>query len=290
MKSLYFSILMLVCTLSYTQTPEFEFTMHFMDALGNRDSIVLGYDVAANYDIVNGDYGEQTVNAPFDSVFEVRASNPWGPNFQPMSKKGITQFSCTSPIPYEYYSVAAISVQIDHPPIKVWWDKTLFLSSVDCRDSSVIVDRDFWFQYPLPVAYPQLAYMASTDTFVHPMQGMNQNTYLYAVEGGGQATIKMLFVGFTYTSLVDYGVANELSQASTLEVYPNPASSYIEVRTGLIGSGELSLWDMQGRCLARVASEDLTAHRFDTKDLTKGAYSVQVLHQGKYYRKLLRVE
>ena len=47
---------------------------------------------------------------------------------------------------------------------------------------------------------------------------------------------------------------------------------------------------MQGRCLERVVSEDLTQHRFDTRELAKGAYSVQVLHQGKYYRKLLLVE
>ena len=297
MKTLYFSILMLVCTFSYTQTPEFEFTMHFMDAIGNRDSIVLGYDPNATGYIMNGEFGEQTISAPFDSVFEVRASSSDGLyNYQPTSKKSIAPGYCPYVPPFypapKYGTGGAISVQINHPPLKIWWDKTLFSQSIDCRDSSVIVDKEIWFQYPLAAAYPQLAYMANTDTLVHPMRGWEdyQSAYLHGVEGGGQDTIKMLFVVITHQSLVDFGTANEPSQASTLDVYPNPASTYIEVHSGLKGLGELSLWDMQGRCLERVTSEDMAQHRFDTKNLTKGAYSVQVLHQGKYYRKLLLVE
>ena len=297
MKTLYFSILLLVCTISYSQVPEFEFTIHFMDAIGNRDSIVLGYDLAASGNIVNGDFGEQIINAPFDSVFEVRASHPDGLyNYQPTSKKSIIESSCPFPEPYASFYGVGISVQIIHPPLRVWWDKTLFSESIDCRDSSVLVDRSMWFNYPGDTAYGypphSFTYMANTDTLVHPMLGAAdyQSTYLYAVQGGGQGVIKMLFVGFTYKSLVDYGTANEPSQTSPLDVYPNPASTYIEVHTGLVGQGELSLWDMQGRCLERVVSDDMAQHRFDTKNLTKGAYSVQVLHQGKYYRKLLLVE
>lgn len=57
----------------------FETTLYFEDAVGNMDSIRVGHDTAAN-STFNTDFGEEFINAPFDSVFEVRAAHRQGSN------------------------------------------------------------------------------------------------------------------------------------------------------------------------------------------------------------------
>ncbi|MCB0375492.1 MAG: hypothetical protein KDD04_06205, partial [Sinomicrobium sp.] len=54
------------------QTAQFETTLYFEDAVGNRDSVIVGYDTLATHDI-DPEFGEQELVSPFDSVFEVRA-------------------------------------------------------------------------------------------------------------------------------------------------------------------------------------------------------------------------
>jgi hypothetical protein len=49
----------------------------FEGAIGNRDTIWVGSDVAASSQQIKPQFGEVELTAPFDSVFEVRGVNSW---------------------------------------------------------------------------------------------------------------------------------------------------------------------------------------------------------------------
>jgi hypothetical protein len=96
---LMFFVLPAIC---YSQE-EFSFELYFEDAIGNKDTLLLGYDPLAT-DSIDVAFGEvNIINQPWSSVFEVRAGDdndiwhpPGGvvqvPNYQ--SKKQIIDKSC----------------------------------------------------------------------------------------------------------------------------------------------------------------------------------------------------
>lgn len=54
------------------QTPEFEFQLYFEDALGNRDTVTIGYDPAAT-DGIDADFGEENIlNQPWSEGLDAR--------------------------------------------------------------------------------------------------------------------------------------------------------------------------------------------------------------------------
>ncbi|GAB4497385.1 MAG: hypothetical protein OHK0019_30910 [Saprospiraceae bacterium] len=53
----------------------FEMLIYFEDAIGNKDTVIVGYDPDANTYDVNPQFGEVWLDTPFDSVFEVRVSH-----------------------------------------------------------------------------------------------------------------------------------------------------------------------------------------------------------------------
>jgi len=67
------AILLLPGFMYAQQTPQFQITLQFEDAIGNKDSIIVGYDETASSDQLNTQFGEVLIDTPFDSVFEVRA-------------------------------------------------------------------------------------------------------------------------------------------------------------------------------------------------------------------------
>jgi hypothetical protein len=73
-KMIAFLWLLLAFTSTAQKTPFFLTTFYFEDAIGNIDSIEVGYDLTANQ-TGNPDFGEVTDLSPFDSVFDVRAVN-----------------------------------------------------------------------------------------------------------------------------------------------------------------------------------------------------------------------
>jgi hypothetical protein len=56
---------------------DFSFKMTFIDAVGNTDTIVVGYDTDAT-DSVDVGFGElNIIDIPWDSLFDVRISNEY---------------------------------------------------------------------------------------------------------------------------------------------------------------------------------------------------------------------
>ena len=113
---------------------QFSFQMYFKDAIGNRDTLTLGYDTAATK-IIDAAFGEvNIIGVPLDSIFEVRITDEsvWGGQQQGTfhTKKQITYYNCDSPL----YNIQSIDIKAKHWPVTATWNKAIFNDS--CRDWS----------------------------------------------------------------------------------------------------------------------------------------------------------
>lgn len=59
----------------YHPGPLFQTVIWFEDAVGNRDSVNIGFNLEAKWDTLNPNFGEALLDTPFDSIFEVRVSH-----------------------------------------------------------------------------------------------------------------------------------------------------------------------------------------------------------------------
>ena len=129
MKYLFF--LFIFTSISAFSQPEFSFDLYFEDALGNRDTITIGYDPLAT-DGIDELFGEENIiSQAWDSVFEVRISdyydrNAVGEQVSFNTKKCI-QYIFSQP----YFKTNRIEIDIHakHFPIKISCDSTLLQSA-----------------------------------------------------------------------------------------------------------------------------------------------------------------
>ena len=74
--------------------------------------------------------------------------------------------------------------------------------------------------------------------------------------------------------VVDDNIADVNNEG--LGVYPNPASSLVNIKSSARGSGDISIFDMTGRCVKTVYVEDISNATINIEDLDKGVYFVDV--------------
>ncbi|MBL0237146.1 MAG: T9SS type A sorting domain-containing protein [Saprospiraceae bacterium] len=74
MKYILFLLSVPYLVLSQQKEPAFLTTFYFRDAIGNQDSMEIGFDLDAQRGL-NIDFGEVIDRSPFDSIFDVRAVN-----------------------------------------------------------------------------------------------------------------------------------------------------------------------------------------------------------------------
>lgn len=124
---------------------QFSFPLYFEDALGNKDTLVFGYDNTAS-DSIDASLGEIDIkNTPYDSSFEARITDCYPVmlhcfvnSFDPSAyhlKKQIHQNKCALLHQFVVYS---IYLKGSHFPITVSWNDALFTDS--CNIKSLITD------------------------------------------------------------------------------------------------------------------------------------------------------
>jgi hypothetical protein len=203
------------------QAQQFSFQMFFTDAIGNRDTLTLGYDTAATI-LIDASFGEvNIIGVPLDSVFDVRITDEWDKQGQGTfhTKKQIVRYNCVSPI----YNIQSIDIKAKHWPVTATWDKTLFNDS--CRDWS-----DFKSQLGDIGGYSDLNWvkLISKDsvTFtsnVSPWGGGGSYAYI----NNASDTIPVFFQTFI-DSLHAFSI-KEQYKIGEVKVFPNPASNYSSI-------------------------------------------------------------
>ena len=103
---------------------------------------------------------------------------------------------------------------------------------------------------------------------------LNANTEFYAIAQGKNAQgewgeiTKVEFV----TSL-DGTI--EIVE-NNFNIYPNPANSYVNIKSEMTGKGEVAIYDMTGRLVKNVSVSDLSNATINLSDIEKGIYLINI--------------
>ena len=237
----------------FTQkTAFFETTFYFEDAVGNRDSIIIGYDPEANYEY-NPDFGEEDILTPFDSIFEVRAANSnrffWRNNDIVLSKKIISNMPGLFFEAYNCYRgsfAIFFLVQTQYPPVTISWNRHDFTNycnawSFMTPHYTPLQDHE-WYLGPYLGEEVPWACMAVDSTLISELNYEFSSEPVYRIEpieGIGSDTIYGLmllrsqFGNFGPECTKGFTVSQHevVQDESTLEVFPNPSSDIINIRT-----------------------------------------------------------
>jgi Secretion system C-terminal sorting domain len=138
-KSIYTFLLLLLFNwtmFGQMQVPFWSMPLYFEDAVGHKDTVVLGFDTTANY-VFNPQFGEVALTNPFDSIFEVRATHQYQSDF--FSKLIINDGETHWGSPFWDGCVSSrmyIAIHAIHQPVIMTWDPFLLVSSDHCREAT----------------------------------------------------------------------------------------------------------------------------------------------------------
>ena len=273
MKKLYFILFVLFSAVSL-QAQQFTFDVYFEDAVGNRDTITLGYDATAS-DTINPQYGEiNIVNQTWDSVFEVRLSEfdyinysgaTYNPSFQ--SKKKIMNFIPQIPCIYSS-SPVFIAVKNKYRPFHFTWDSTLFQDTV--RMSSGF--QFYHYVCPGPI------WASSTDSLMYE-DPFNYCEHCHIEQNGDTIWL----IGFTFSYYNTIGFQTPNSEGLVVKSYPNPVKDIVTFdMVNINQEAELIIYNSLGQLTKRINIVDSQNQiKINISDLISGIYYYQLIGKDK---------
>lgn len=131
---MFFLTIIAIIESNYAQTPEFETTFYFEDAVGNKDSVVVGYDpsvpgyTSGKPNGFDPQFGEIPKQEPFDTILDVRidpSRHGWEPLFFYKRMIGF----CEKLLPAQtcYGGTAgAFVISNKYPPLKISYSQKAF--------------------------------------------------------------------------------------------------------------------------------------------------------------------
>lgn len=233
MKKILF-IITTFCFLTTAQGQQFSFKMFFSDAIGNKDTITLGYDLLAS-DSIDTSYGEvNLISIPLDTSLDVRITNEWGNRVfhnKPATlstKKQIVSSNCS---PFDFNHIQTIDILTRHWPVTATWDNSLF--NDPCRNGSVFtsVHPGGWWDVG---GYSNLSQrklaVENSATFSSNKRPNSGDFYGYIQD---HDTISTFWLAIADSSIL-YSSIVEISKAEyKLKVFPNPTSGIIRIQVPL---------------------------------------------------------
>jgi hypothetical protein len=249
-----------------TSAQEFSFELYFEDALGNRDTLVLGYDPLAT-DSIDVAFGEENIIAqPWDSVLDVRignktySENTWLTENTYLSKKQIISSFCENSI-----ISCRISIQFyaKNYPIKFKWNKALFENDT-CRFFSVFFGEiDYlnidaisgtFLQYSDSLFFqPYTSNLGQTSLFAHQISLVNgQLTIHYPINTFNTlnkeiGVCQFVFYSYRTASLEDKSIVET-------KIAPNPVNSNENLTIN--AQGNYTIVDIQGKTVQNGTIEN----------------------------------
>ncbi|MCB9293864.1 MAG: T9SS type A sorting domain-containing protein [Lewinellaceae bacterium] len=284
------------------QTAQFETTLYFEDAVGNRDSIVVGYDTLATHDI-DPEFGEVEILSPFDSIFEVRAGTFTWQWREKLSKKIINRATAAvGPFaPEDCYSGQPVFIYIwaKHQPIKVSWNRAVFAERRCYRATALL---NHWLDElagPLTPDEipPEYACLAAEDSIYFDMseEYLLSNPLFEAliylekeVEGLGLQTIYGLRF-FPASTPFDfspcYWVTSSQQELLTGTVAPYPSPTVGTAYFNLPDGVEALRWQLFGiNGVLMLEQRETGANKVELAGLPAGLYQLLVQgSDGKHY-------
>ncbi len=268
-------------------TPLFQFTLYAEDSLGNRDSVILGYDLTASSQNLNFQFGESSISTPFDSILDMRAIH--GDDFLRRTSKIIIEdaetlffdSSCT------LSAFTKIVIQAKYPPLKITYDSTLFPTQ-SCKN--VILSRNwgmfFIEQWWDACGYHCMAGSSGYTEYIGPPPTDDPLCWNYLkiekeVQGQGLKELPGLFLATFYgpgpcndPTFLD---ADQKPVVQGFTLSPNPCSTYFHLETASPESiDQVLVMNVAGQIMSCSIEEHQNGIGVDASGLLGGLYFVLV--------------
>ncbi|MFW6222101.1 MAG: T9SS type A sorting domain-containing protein [Bacteroidota bacterium] len=301
-KILISSLLMsLICIVTYGQ--EFSYSMYFEDSLGNKDTLVIGYDINGDTDVILSEFGEENIaDTPWDPEFDVRISNRVDTDYYQSSdeplfhtKKKIVERDCGQDYVHpDIRSYVAIDIKTDNWPVTLSWDSSLFENF--CRSKSLFTSwgpETWWdagqspsgFEWVLLNEQGQLEFYANYwdnyDDYLD--QPVETSGYYIINDSIPIATYWMVFRNPTEATKIN----DKVNSKTWNIVYPNPTngSDLINVKDDFGEIEHVKLLNIQGYTVIFQKSSTL-----DIGHLPNGLYVLEILSKDgdKIFNKVIK--
>lgn len=287
--------------------PQFAATIYVEDAIGNVDSVMIGFDTLATTGM-DDHFGEVAIAEPFDSVLEVRAGTFLGFDRSKTSKVLIEPAEPVYPLVTSQgcYNGLRLFIYVwaKYQPVTIKWDESQFLNDVCVRGSLLsnhwadeVTDPYNWW------ALPQNEYNCmgdeeswTIDLSAQAIEAAQVNVPVVIeqeVEGLGVQQVygvrffpSPTFTGWTPCSYITNAVDFQRG-AREMQIVPNPASGHavIKLPEGLRAEA-VEIYDMQGQRIGQFNG----ISGFDVSHLPSGMYHVLALaSDGRFYRAQMTV-
>lgn len=138
------------------------------------------------------------------------------------------------------------------------------------ENTAVALDAIMHDNYPL----------CDVDVWDIPVVNLNPTADYYVVAIGLNGEGEWGDVCLTPFNVSTLGVS-EMTM-NNVEIYPNPASSVINIKSDMNGEGQVSLIDMTGRVVKDVNVTDMSNATINVEDMSNGIYFIKIQQENKY--------
>lgn len=271
----FFILLSILIFCKIAKSQEFTFHMYFQDAIGNKDTLTLGYDLNAT-DSIDPAFGEiNIISNPIDTAFDVRVTNEWlnryfwGTPGNYHTKKQIVKNNCGN----LSFSKSTIDIYTKHWPVTASWDSVPFYDI--CRNGSVFtqIHPSLWwdcfsgqsdfFRVTL-ISKSHLTFTSNVGNGFDPNGG-------YINESGDTISVFWLAIG---DSILLSESINEVENSFPIKIYPNPVTDRIIIENETTNKiTQVQLFDFSGQ----KVSLTMNNNEINVSQLDNGIYFIQLL-------------
>ncbi len=257
---------------------QYSFPVYFEDAKGNKDTLLIGFDVEATHG-VDENFGEiNLLGKKLDTVFNVVFSDK---NFKPNEdhntetpmtyqlKKQILPRVDTLDNNYTLSSVVEIDVTCDNWPIKISWDSTL-------------LKDDFFYNMILTANHHPGGWFdvspLSGNGALHKM--MNESSVVFSKEDLCVVDWRdsTLFFYMGWFDLISS--TSKLLKNDVVAIYPNPFSQKMTVKLSNQKSIDaVEIINMLGVKLLEVTAISKEEIELDLSELNAGVYQIRIVNK-----------
>lgn len=260
-----------------TSGQDFLTELIFEDALGNYDTLEVGYDQSATVGVDTFLGEENIIMVPRDSIFDVRSSNEPIRRNQGLvgtfhTKRQIIPNPCSLPNEPDTLSGTVISIDVmaKYWPVKMYWNND-FLN--DCVDSS-------WITNMLPSSWCDAICQPHIYEYMYSASGQSIEIEKPSRfdESGCAYTVGLDSVAFLSVVLFDDQAGCPVTvglreyKKTIYNVYPNPASKIFHIKyKHYTNESNFILYNVNGEVvLSKKLTSDFSS--FNLNDVSSGNY------------------
>lgn len=279
--------------------PQFKFTLYVHDALGFRDSVILGMDSILTATYIHPDFGEVDItDIPFTNPLEIRGSEYGGNEFH--SKIKIQPYYLCSDkfSSYNFTTYMGVSLRVKNFPITLSWDKEKIKNS--CPNWLHFTRHWLFTHHPWPPSvFPQpILRLSEQDSFTFDKKYLDitndyKNAYIANIDSGATDSIYVFFLGWAKNMPVD-AVVN--IQDISLNSSPNPTNRLITITLpkNIENIESIVIENIGGKKAKEIIRPELfndSEIHLDFSDLIPNLYIVKVRNKKNeiYWARIVRI-